>query len=295
MSYYPGQAKSIRVTTGIATALHLLILLGVAIAGAYSVTQQNSQREVTLSVFHNTDKPDDADFIAPENQLGSGSLEAHEELSTNQLSLAHDKQTNEIFLNTELANNPEVIAVDNIRIVTTTSSSQHFAIVDENLKPQKNKEVAKEESVRTIADLNLQIASLEAKLLDNVQSNAKKTRAKIVTSISALASNDAAYLHQWRDRIETVGNLHYPDEARRQSLYGDVRLLVKLHASGLVEEIAVLASSGSSILDQAAIESIRLASPFEPFPQALAAEYDRLDIIRTWQFRKNRVTAIAKP
>ncbi len=72
-----------------------------------------------------------------------------------------------------------------------------------------------------------------------------------------------------------------------------MRLLVKLLANGVVEEISILASSGSEVLDRAAIESIRLASPFEPFPASLAQKYDRIDVIRTWQFRKNKLTAKA--
>jgi len=80
--------------------------------------------------------------------------------------------------------------------------------------------------------------------------------------------------------------INYPDQARRQQIYGSLRMLVALLPDGQVEGIQILQSSKHSILDSAAIEIIHLAAPFDPFPEAMRAEADILEIIRTWRFHE---------
>ena len=84
---------------------------------------------------------------------------------------------------------------------------------------------------------------------------------------------------------ERIGNLNYPDEARRQRIYGSLRLLVTINRDGTLYEVQVLESSGHSVLDQAAMRIVRLAAPYAPFSGDLA-EFDRLEIIRTWRFER---------
>jgi len=290
MSYYPGQNYQLRFTLVIAMAVHGIILFGIAIYAAYSITQAN-QKEVTLSITRSAEKPEQAKFIAELNQLASGDAEESKELSSVNEALLADTQIREI--------DPLIIPESGAltpprppaRVITTTASSTYFAIVEPREIQLTENQKAADYSEKSLSELSLAIASLEARLKDSVQTDSKKPRVLRLTSTSALASEDAAYVHRWRDRVETIGNLHYPEEARKQQLYGSVRLLVKLKSNGIVEGISILSPSGSSILDRAAIESIRLASPFEPFHEELAERYDRMDVIRTWQFRKDRVTA----
>ena len=230
-------------------------------------------------------------MLAQNNQLGSGQGDKHQELTVTQEALFADTKINQIdpiFLPKEDRGANEPIE---LRIITTTSESALFAPSrDISIEESENNGAINNER-KTLADLSLEIASLEARLAKKQQPDSKKSRVLILTSASTLAADNAEYVHQWRNRVETVGNIHYPREARANQLYGDVRLLVKLQASGIVEEIIIMSSSGSTVLDSAAIESIRLASPFEPFPKSLANKYDRIDVIRTWQFRENRLSA----
>jgi len=94
----------------------------------------------------------------------------------------------------------------------------------------------------------------------------------------------ANYLEAWCRKVERVGNLNYPEEAKRRKLYGNLTLQVALRANGSVERVRVLRSSGLDLLDEAAVRIVELAAPFSPFPPAIRAETDRLDITRTWQF-----------
>lgn len=127
------------------------------------------------------------------------------------------------------------------------------------------------------------MASLKAKL-DHLQRDySRAPRVLRVTSVTTKAAAEAPYLDYWETLVEQVGNQHYPEEARRQRVFGSLRLAVRLRPDGSVEQVEVLASSGHRVLDLAAIRTIRLAAPFAPFPPELA-HWDRLEIIRTWQF-----------
>ncbi|PFN94356.1 energy transducer TonB, partial [Bacillus sp. AFS076308] len=70
---------------------------------------------------------------------------------------------------------------------------------------------------------------------------------------------------EWRKKAERIGNLNYPDEARRQQIYGNLRLMVSINRDGSLYEVLVLESSGQPLLDQAAQRIVRLAAPFAPF------------------------------
>ena len=132
-----------------------------------------------------------------------------------------------------------------------------------------------------------EIVNLETKLDQQNQYFNNMPRVKRITSLSTAASADAFYLNSWRRKIEKIGNLNYPVEARKRKLYGSLRLLVAIEADGSLRRVKVLESSGHKMLDDAAVRIVRLAAPFAPFPDELRATTDLLEIIRTWQFRKN--------
>ena len=94
-------------------------------------------------------------------------------------------------------------------------------------------------------------------------------------------------MEAWRAKVERVGNLNYPDDARKNNLSGSLILDVSLNADGSVNQITVRRSSGSKILDDAAIHIVELSSPFAPFPDQIRKETDILHITRTWQFLNN--------
>jgi protein TonB len=93
----------------------------------------------------------------------------------------------------------------------------------------------------------------------------------------------AAYMRAWVARIERIGNLNYPDEARRRQLHGQLVLTVGLTRDGRVKSVDVIQSSGHKVLDDAAIRIVHLAEPFPPLPQD-KEKVDELYISRTWQF-----------
>jgi len=94
----------------------------------------------------------------------------------------------------------------------------------------------------------------------------------------------AAYERAWQEKVERIGNLNYPDEARRRGLSGRLLISVWVAKDGTVRKIKIHRSSGHKVLDQAAVRIVRLAAPFAPFPKELAAQTDVLVITRTWNF-----------
>lgn len=96
----------------------------------------------------------------------------------------------------------------------------------------------------------------------------------------------AWYRDAWRKKVERIGNLNYPEEARRQGLYGNLRMRVLINRDGSLQEMRILESSGHKALDQAALNIVRLSAPFAPFSNELAAQYEQVEIIRTWRFER---------
>ncbi len=115
---------------------------------------------------------------------------------------------------------------------------------------------------------------------------------KKIISAATHQHEDAAYLYRWQQYIEAVGSEFYPQEALQKNITGKVRLLVALNKEGQVQEVVVRQSSGSRLLDAAALAIVQKAQPFEPIPISMLQEHDRIEIIRTWDFRGSLSTKL---
>ncbi len=94
-------------------------------------------------------------------------------------------------------------------------------------------------------------------------------------------------MEAWRAKVERVGNLNYPDEARRKKLSGSLILDVALNSDGSINEITIRRPSGQPVLDDAAVRIVKMAAPYAPFPEDFVKEVDILHITRTWQFQSS--------
>lgn len=166
--------------------------------------------------------------------------------------------------------------------------------VIQEAKPVEKKEKVMPEQPRkkrpTAAALltnSFKIASLSAEIRRKMESRAERPRRKFI-SASTKEFRYASYMEAWRAKVERVGNLNYPDQARREKLSGSLILDVALNKDGSINRITVRKSSGHKVLDDAAIRIVELASPFAPFPDHIKEDTDILHITRTWQFLNNR-------
>ena len=144
---------------------------------------------------------------------------------------------------------------------------------------------------KSLMERSLEIASLEARFDQQRRAYAKKPRVMRVTAASTLKSTNAWYVQNWVSKVTRVGNINYPTEARRAGIYGTLRMLVSMKKDGTIKELAILESSGSSVLDDAAIRIVRMAAPFAPFPDDMRENVDELEIIRTWVFERRGLTS----
>ena len=127
--------------------------------------------------------------------------------------------------------------------------------------------------------LAAEVERLQGELSQMQQDQAQSTR---LGSVAARRALDANYLRQWVNRVEQFGNavLNSVGNAR-----GDVRLLTVVDKFGILLNVQVLDSSGFPHLDRAAVKTVQDAAPYPAFPPALSAQVDKLEIVRTWQFR----------
>jgi len=114
-------------------------------------------------------------------------------------------------------------------------------------------------------------------------------RRELLVTPSTRSSEVAGYLDAWKRRVERVGTLHFPDEARHSKLSGNPVIEVALAANGGLVNATVRRTSGHPELDRAAISILKLATPFEPFPAELAARHEVLRFAYEWQFVGGRL------
>ncbi len=262
--------------------LHALIIFGVS----FSLPEKESSAttlDVTIAQTHSDKAPEEADFLAQSNQEGSGTLEERAELtSTEQAEYASD-EIRETQQQEQQASAPKPKKQANQSVTATRAKDK---IDSTSLETQELNLDVKEGQRKSLLERSLEIASLEAKWDRQHQSFTKRPRVRRLTATATRASDDALYMNQWLRKIESVGNLNYPAEAKRQNISGNLRLLVAVRADGTVHELQVLESSGHKVLDDAAKRIVRLAAPFSPFPEDMRKKTDILEIIRTWQFKQ---------
>lgn len=263
----------------LACAFHALVIFGVAFA-APEARQAPPTLEVTLAQHHSVQAPEDADYLAQHNQQASGTAETPKELSSNRRAEIADTVVREVNpLPQQQAARP---AEQRRQLVTTIGDSPQQA--PELPAEDKPSEEKRGDAPSDLPLTNPEIASLQARLDKIRQTIAQRPRVRRLTSVATRASADAVYLHDWRQKVEAVGNDNFPEEALQQQITGSLRMMVRLLPTGAVEEVVILESSGERILDDAAQQIVRLAAPFAPFPAEIRKEADRLEIIRTWRF-----------
>lgn len=271
-------------TVFLALAVHAALIFGITFTFAERGASTHTM-EVTLAQSRSENQPDKADYLAQFNQVGSGTLEEKQLTTTTTESRFEDTEVRETAPQPQMATAPQQEARPN-PVVTTNAESDRAA---PKAAPNPDPTMAESQSPveKTLLQKSLEIASLEARLSEQRQLYAKRPRVKRLTSLSTASSVDAYYLNSWRRKVERIGNLNYPAEARRNEIYGSLRLLVAIYPDGSLRNVELLESSGHRVLDDAAISIVELAAPYAPFPDDLRQSTDVLEIIRTWQFRKN--------
>ncbi len=139
---------------------------------------------------------------------------------------------------------------------------------------------------RDLVDKSLEIARLEAQIAREHQAYQERPKRKFIGARTT-EYRFAHYIDTWRQKIERIGNLNYPEEAKARKIHASLQLTVAIKSDGEVESIEINRSSGHKFLDQAAIRIVRLAAPFERFPVNIRSDTDILHVTRTYTFTKS--------
>ena len=268
----------------LALLIHAVIILGISFT-ASDRDNLSKTLEVTLATYKSDKAPEQADFIAQENQEGSGTLDEARMLTTDVEATFHANEINETSPQEQQASAPRQVQ-GNRQLVTTSGSSRNKVTSEQERRAMQVE--LPDGPEKTLLERSLEMASLEAKLDSLRQTYAKQPRVQRLTAASTMKATDAYYVNSWRRKIEQMGALNYPREAESCFDNCRLRLLVAINPDGTINELRILESSGKKVLDDAALRIVRLSAPFAPFTEEMRKQTDILEIIRTWQFKGNR-------
>jgi len=263
-----------------AIILHAIVILGITFApedeGSNEVTPS---LDITLVHQQSEEEIEDAELLAQANLAGGGDAEEIARQAS-PASTAADIPDPGSATASSLPSAPPPQEAQTSQVVMTQDKSSHQTVVTE-VTPE-----VEQRTKITAAELmsrSREIAILSAEINRTMKNYAGREKHRFI-SARTREFRDAAYLDAWRTKVERIGNMNYPEAARRRNLSGTLILDVALRPNGTVHEITVRRSSGHKTLDDAAKRIVRLASPFAPFPKEMKKDTDILHITRTWQF-----------
>ncbi len=255
---------------------HGIVLLGVGFAQEDPAPLVPTL-DVILTQTHSPEPPDKADFLAQASQQGGGETTTPERPQDPQSAPVPKPEEGvaprEMQVSAPLPQPVKPESVITARSSEAESSSQPAPDAVPDVPVMTSRE---------LIERSLEMARLSAELDRQRQAYAKRPKRKFL-SAATREYEYAAYMRGWVARVERIGNLNYPDEARRRSLQGQLVLTVAVRRDGSIESVELVQSSGQPVLDEAALRIVRLAEPFAPIPQT-ADSVDVLHITRTWQF-----------
>jgi protein TonB len=266
----------------ISLLLHgLLLLVHFSHSTRKSSENEPTSLQVVLVNSKSAHRPVKADALAQTSLDGGGNTDA-KAVATTPFPLQKDAEP-QLELKTRMQQVQEM-EQQQARLLSQIKSKPDLALPAPPAQAQPQPGQAPD--AVDILTRSLQIARLEAQI--NREHNAYQSRPKR-KEIGARTDEYrfAQYVESWRLKVERVGNLNYPEEARQKKLYGTLQITVNIRSDGSVDSADVVRSSGSKILDQAAIRIIKLAAPYAAFPDDIRKDYDILGITRTWSFTRS--------
>lgn len=272
-----GERERLSATMVLSLLLHGLLVLGVGFAldeGAPSLPTLDVIITETTSPLTQAQ----ADFLAQASNQGGGEHERSTRPRDDQAGLSAQAESGVAPIEVR-AQSPAEQSPPQARVVASHRGEEELPTPDNRPEAEPSPLPRGEHKV----ERDLAMARLAAEIHLRSERYAKRPKRKFV-SASTQEWAYAAYLRDWVDRVERVGNLNYPDEARRRRLGGQVVLSVGVRRDGSVESARILRSSGTPLLDESAIRIVHLAEPFPPLPDA-GDGVDILHVTRTWVFK----------
>ena len=277
-----GAGERLAVTLLFSLLVHGVVLLGITFAPEPPALSLPAL-DVILVPSKTEAAPDKVDFLANAAQQGGGESDVSKR-PREKVTSPLPKVSPGLAPVPMVAGGPPETEETPTRVLTTEGESPIQAPSDsaQRESPEPPPIVARE-----LITQSVEMARLAAEIERDSAAYAKRPRRKFI-SASTREYAYAAYMRAWVARVERIGNLNYPDEARSRALTGNLVLTVAVRRDGSIERIDIIQPSGHHVLDEAAIRIVRLSAPFAPIPEA-KEDIDVLHVTRTWQFLPGKV------
>jgi protein TonB len=267
---------SLLIALFLAAVVHVVIGLGINFT-APQPEQVSRSIDITLVNMPTQKAPEQASFLAQENQIGAGEQSRKPEPPPQQLpNQGNNNQAKPIKKSTPGQSEPKAEK----KLITQAKAEKKIVTAT---KPGPGYHTEKQHPQLSAEMLQQQIAQLGTEIRLNQQS-AEQTKIKFVDSVSAHKYLAAQYMKDWEDKVERTGNLNYPEVAAKKNFSGTLTMDVGIKADGSIYSIRINQSSGNPELDEAAKKIVRMSAPFAPLPLDLRKELDVLVITRVWKF-----------
>ena len=265
--------------TAFSLLLHAFVLFGItfSVPDARNLAKKLQPLEVTLVNSQSRAKPDKATAYAQSNLDGGGNTPEEVRAGTPFPVLGKDQN----FTPEQAAQRMKSLEHE-VKQLLARDQGDYLIEQQKVARKKTDSTLSGEELVQR----SLEIARLEAEISRNISLYEKLPKRKRIGARTE-EYRYAQYVEDWRAKVEQIGNLNYPEAARRQKVFGSLLLTVNIRADGSVESVEINKSSGQRILDAAARKIVRLAAPYAPFPPNIRKEADILSITRTWTFTTN--------
>jgi periplasmic protein TonB len=239
----------------------------------------NNALEVVLVNSKSATRPVKADVLAQANLDGGGNTD--EELRA-KTPLAVPQKDNEAKNETTMKQKVRKLEEKAKSLLTQIKSKKS---VEQTPQEKPAEQAPSEPAPVDVVEKSLQMARLEAQIARRMEAYQQRPKRQFIGA-RAQEYRFALYVDNWREKVERIGNLNYPEEAKTRKVYGRLTLTVAIKDDGTIERVDVNKSSGHRVLDEAAKRIVFLAAPFARFPEDIAKDTDILEITRTWTFTR---------
>jgi protein TonB len=278
-------SKRLVLSLAVAGSLHAAVVLGISFDFETHPEHAIPSLDVILVQTRSATAPEKAQYLAQANQVGGGESDTRERPSETFASRVPKPEPG--ITPRELTPSqpaPQTRQEAGGLVVTQTSAPTAVEQREQRVEQAPTPRPSDNDPL----ERQLEMARLAAQVSERRKVYADRPKLKFLTA-NTREYEYAAYLNGWAAKIERIGNLNYPPEARRRGLHGEVMLTVQVRRDGGIASVKVIKSSGQPVLDDAAIQIVRMAAPFASIPNARDGEYDILDITRTWRFLPGNV------
>ncbi len=267
--------------------IHVLVIFGLTFVLPDPRRLHNTAPplEVVLVNTQSPAQPQKADALAQHHLDGGGNTDDPQRAKSPLPAVTQDTQTAELQVARQRLTALERQAA---QLLTQVQSPSRVDQATAKLAPPvaSPAEPAPVVDTQDLVQRSLAIARLEAQISRDWNSYQERPRRKFIGA-RAQEYRFARYLDDWRQKIERIGELNYPQAARDQRIYGSLVATVSIRANGSLEKIQIDRSSGHKVLDEATLRIVTMAAPYAVFPQDIARDTDILHITRTWIYTRS--------